>query len=175
MSLGIGGLIAAYVIVGLVLTLLGLFSKWHWVVKALGIVVISAAYVMMYYSIPPLLGWPTDRAVPRKFALLAIYMQDPDPVTGSRGDIFFWASNLAPGADKRPRAYRVPFTPKLKAVFAEANGKLKNHLPQIGETDEPDKGPFGVPKDWSRIGQKSINFEFHDMPQDLPPAKAVPQ
>lgn len=175
MALGVGGLVAAYVIAALVLTLLGLFSKWHWTIKAVAVVVVSAFYIVMYYSVPPLLGWPTDRAVPRRFALLAIYMQDPDPVTGRRGDIFFWATDMAPGADKRPRAFRVPYTPKLKAVFDAAKGKLKNHLPQMGESDEPDKGPFGMPKDWSRIGQKSINIQFLDMPVNAPPSKGAPQ
>ena len=175
MSLGVGGLVAAYVIVALVLTLLGLFSRWHWSIKALGVAVVSVSYILMYYSVPPLLGWPTDRAIPRKFALLAIYLQDPDPVTGRRGDIFFWATDMAAGADKRPRAFRVPYTPKFKAVFQEAQGKLKNNMPQLGETEEPDEGPFGVPKDRSRIGQKSVNIQIRDMPEDLPPSKGAPQ
>ena len=175
MSLGVGGLVAAYVIVALVLTLLGLFSRWHWTIKMIGVTLVSASYVLMYYSVPPLLGWPTDRAIPKRFTLLAIYMQDPDPVTGRRGDIFFWATDLAPGSDKRPRAFRVPFTPKLKAVFKEAQGKLKNNLPQVGELEKPDEGPPGVPKDRSRFGQKSVNLQFRDMPEDLPPAKGAPQ
>ena len=69
----------------------------------------------------------------------------------------------------------MPFTPKLKAVFKEAQGKLKNNLPQVGELEKPDEGPPGVPKDRSRFGQKSVNLQFRDMPEDLPPMKGAPQ
>ena len=66
MSLGVGGLVAAYVVAALVLTLLGLFSRWHWIIKVIGVALVSASYILMYYSVPPLLGWPTDRAIPKK-------------------------------------------------------------------------------------------------------------
>ena len=73
--LGTSGLVAAYVVVALLLLVLNLNTRWSWVVKASAIAVVSALYVVTYYSIPPLLGWPTDQALPKRFLLLAVDVQ----------------------------------------------------------------------------------------------------
>jgi len=170
LSFGHAAIVAAFVLVGLALLLLSLFSRWHWRVKAGLIVLTSAAYCACYFAIPALLGWPTDREVPRRFNLLAVYIQEPDKRTGEAGHVFFWASDLDPDADQRPRAYKLPFSPGSKSVFQEGQGKLRQNIPQIGEA-EPEDVLHGVPSDRQQLGQKSVKIKFRDAPPAGPPSK----
>ncbi len=170
LSFGHSAIVAAYVVVALGLMLLCLFSRWSWQTKVGMVGLVTAAYLAVYFSVPALLGWPTDRAVPKRFGLLAVYIQEPDKQTGEAGDVFFWATDLDPDADQRPRAYRLPFTPELKAVMQEGQGKLRQNIPQIGEA-EPDDEVHGVPSDRQQLGQKSVKIKLRDMPPAGPPSK----
>ena len=109
--LGKSGLVAAYVIVALLLISLNLYTRWSWRVKALLIGIVSALYLVTYYSLPPLLGWPADEELPQRFNLVAVYVTEPDKSTGAEGEIFLWATDMAQGPrGAEPRAYRVPFS-----------------------------------------------------------------
>lgn len=170
--LGTSGLIAAYVLVALLLLIVALYTRWSWRIKALMIVVVSAFYLVSYYSLPPLLGWPTDAALPKRFNLVAIFVQEPDKTSGAPGEIFLWATDLAAGPIRgEPRAYRVPFTEGLHARVVEAGNKMRKGLPQIGEVTEEKKGPSGRPTDQSQGGMKSVAIEFFDLPDPLFPEK----
>lgn len=173
MIFGHGAIVSAFVLVATVLLGLSLYSRWSLRVKVAGIAVVTAAWLAVYLALPHLLGWPTDSQVPRRFYLYAVYLQDPDPSTGEAGSVFFWARDLAPGADPRPRAFRMPFKASYKSVFEEAQGKLRQNIPQEGEIEIADE-PEGVPLDWTRIGQKSVKLKFKDAPINLPPTKGTP-
>lgn len=173
MNFGHGAIVSALVVTALILLGLGLYSKWSFRAKVCAILLVTATYVLVYFSLPRMLGWPTDRQVPRRFNLLAVYIQDPDKTTGEAGSVFFWAGDLAPGADPRPRAYRMPFKASFKSVFQEAQGKLRQNIPQEGEIDLDDEKQ-GVPLDWTRLGQKSVKLKFKDAPINLPPSKSAP-
>ena len=170
LSFGHGAIVAAYVLVALSLLLLSLFSRWTWRVKTLLVVTTTAAYCACYFALPALLGWPTDRNVPKRFNLIGIFIQEPDKRTGEPGNVFFWASDLDPDTDQRPRAYRLPYSLKTKAVFQEGQGKLRKNIPQVGEVEEDDE-VHGVPQDRSELGQKSVKIKFKDAPPAGPPSK----
>jgi len=173
MQFGYGAIVSGFVIVTLALLGLGLYSRWSLRVKIAGITLVTVAYLLVYFSLPRMLGWPTDRQVPRRFNLYGVYIQDPDRTTGEAGSVFFWAGDLAPGADPRPRAFRMPFKAAFKSVLQEAHGKLKQNIPQEGEIELDDE-PQGVPLDWTRLGQKSVKLKFRDAIANLPPSKEVP-
>lgn len=170
LSFGYAAIVAAYVVVATALLLLGLFSTWQWRLKAGLVLLVAAACCALYFSLPAMLGWPTDRAVPKRFNLLAVYIQEPDKRTGDAGSVFFWASDLDPDADQRPRAYELPFSLRLKTTFQEGQGKLRKNIPQVGET-EPDDEVHGVPTDGKQLGQKSVKIKFRDAPPAGPPSK----
>lgn len=170
LTFGHAAIVAAYVVVALALLLLSLFSRWHWRVKAGLVAITTAAWCACYFALPALLGWPTDRAVPQRFNLIGVFIQEPDKRTGEPGNVFFWASDLDPDADQRPRAYRLPYSLSTKAVFQEGQGKLRQNIPQVGEVDEEDK-KLGVPQDRGQLGQKSVKIKFRDAPPAGPPSK----
>lgn len=166
------GLVAAYVLVALLLLGVVLYTKFSWQLKALAVVAVSAFYLITYFSFPPLLGWPTDADVPKRFNLVAIYVQEPDKTTGDTGEIFLWLTDLEKGpARNEPRAYRVPFNGDLHAKVVEAGTKMRKGLPQLGELVDENLGPSARPTDESRGGQKSVDIEFFDLPDPLFPEK----
>ncbi len=170
--LGTSGLVAAYVVVALLLLLLNLYTPWSWRVKATLIAVVSLFYAVSYFSLPPLLGWPTDAELPKRFNLAAIYVQEPDKSSGREGEIFLWATDMAEGPrGAEPRAYRVPFSGELHARVVEAGNKMRKGLPQLGEVREEQVGPHAKPTDETQGGQKSVAIEFFDLPDPLFPEK----
>ena len=104
-SLGVAGLIASYIVIAILLLSLNLYSRWRWPVKAFAILLVSAFYVVSYRSIPPLLGWPVGQDLPKKFNLVAVYVAEPDKVTGDEGEIFLWLTSLDQGfKNLKPRS-----------------------------------------------------------------------
>ncbi len=171
-TLGAAGLIAAYVLLGVLLVSLNLYSRWAWPVKIFGIVLVAVFYGVTYRSIPPLLGWPTQQNLPERFNLLALYVQEPDKATGDEGAIYMWVTDLGRGfSNVRPRAYEVPFSAELQQKAVEAGSKLKKGLPQLGETKEAELGPNGQPRDTTEQGQASVSIDFYDLPDPLFPEK----
>ena len=170
--LGQSGLIAAYILIALLLVSLNLYTPWSWRVKASLIVIVSGFYLVTYFSLPPLLGWPTDDALPQRFNLVAVFVREPDKSTGAEGEIFLWATDMAKGPrGVEPRAYRVPFTGELHAKVVEAGNKMRKGLPQLGEINEEQLGPHIRPTDATHGGQKSMAIEFFDLPDPLFPEK----
>ena len=170
--LGKSGLIAAYIIVALLLVSLNLYTRWSWRVKAALVVIVSAFYLVTYFSLPPLLGWPADETLPKRFNLVAVYVQEPDKSTGAEGEIFLWATDMAKGPrGAEPRAYRVPFSGELHQKVVEAGNKMRKGLPQLGELSEEPLSRPDRPTDAFRGGQDSVAIEFFDLPDPLFPEK----
>lgn len=173
MTLGIGQLITAYVVLAAVLAGLNLFSSLSWWTKATLVVLTSVSYVVLYYSFAPLLGWPSSSDLPRRFSLLAVYGQEPDRITGAKGNIYFWVQDKTQG-DLTPRAYVVDYDPELHARAKEARQRLQKNVPQIGESGDemPDLMRMGIGKEQNQ-GAKAHKFtvKFFDAPSDAPPAK----
>ena len=166
------GLIAAYVLVALLLIGVTLYTSFSWRLKALLVVAVSAFYIVTYQSFPPLMGWPTDAELPKRFNLVAIFVQEPEKTTGDPGEIFLWLTDLEQGpARNEPRAYRVPFNGDLHAKVVEASTKMRKGLPQLGELVDENLGPNARPTDESRGGQKTVDIEFFDLPDPLFPEK----
>ena len=187
--LGTSGLVAAYVAVALLLLVLNLNARWSWAVKASAIALVSALYIVTYYSIPPLLGWPTDQALPKRFHLLAVDVQEPDKASGRSGHIFLWARDLIESNDgAEPRAYRLAYNAALGKTVQDAGDKVRKGMSQIGEvrddmatgaakhataaeTDETQTDVAGKSADAVAGGQSSVVIDFFDTPDSTLPEK----
>ena len=166
------GLVAAFVLIAFLLVAFNLYTNFSWRIKAMLVVLVSTFYIVTYYSFPPLLGWPTDGEIPKRFNLVAIFVQEPDKATGDPGEIFLWLTDLERGPQRNePRAYRVPFNGELHAKVVEAGTKMRKGLPQLGELVDENLGPNARPTDESRGGQRTVDIEFFDLPDPLFPEK----
>ena len=174
MVLNIGQLVTAYVVLAMVLAGLNLYSRLSWRAKAMLVMLTTVAYFVVYYSYAPLLGWPSNTALPMRFNLVAAYGQEPDEQTGRRGSIFFWVTDKS-SMDITPRAYVVDFEPQLHARVIQAMQRKHKSIPQ-GGTVEPDLGRMGVGKE-QRKGYKSQKFKINfadELPETAPTKTELP-
>lgn len=171
MTLGIAGLITAYVLIALLLLSINLYSNWSWPVKAGAIVITTIFYIVSYLSFPPLLGWPTSQQMPERFKLIAAHVEQPDKVSGEEGGIYLWVTRIddltSYGA---PRSYKLPYSNLMHEAVIKASAKLKKDIPQLGELTE---GGMRVDiQDSSKAGVAVENpIEFYDLPDPLFPEK----
>ena len=171
-SLGTTGLIAAYLLIGLILLSINLYSNWSWKVKATTIIITSFFYIVTYYSYPQLLGWPTSDNPPERFRLIASHVKQPDKVTGDEGAVYLWLTEIDDlSANRPPRAYRLQYSNRLHELVINAKSKLDKGIPQLGEFDDKKKSTIGELKEAPRSGQESIDIEFFDLPDPLFPDK----
>ena len=170
MALGITGIIAAYILLALLLLSINLYSKWSWQVKAATIVLTSVFYVVTYYSLPALLGWPTSQKPPSQFRLLAAHVIQPDKEKNTSGTVYLWLSKIINMTElSEPRAYEFDYSAELHEKIINVNAKLDNDIAQIGEFKEPDDIFNEVNE--QRRGVRSIKIEFYDLPDPLFPDK----
>jgi len=169
--LGISGLVAAYVLIGLILLSINLYSNWSWKVKAGTIILTSIFYIVTYLSFPPLLGWPTSETLPERFQLIAAHVQQPNKITGDDGSIYLWVSrieNLA--SPSPPRAHRLEYSNELHEMVIKANSNLNKGIAQLGEAEDQENIIDNV-RDAPRSGQKSVKIQFYDLPDPMFPDK----
>ncbi len=170
MTLGITGIIAAYILLALLLLSINLYSKWSWHIKAATIILTSAFYIISYYSLPTLLGWPTSQNPPTQFRLLAAYVEQPDKEKNTKGAVYLWLSKIINMTElAEPRAYEFDYSAELHEKIINVNAKLHKNIKQIGEFKDPDD-TFNQVNEQKR-GVKSIKIEFYDLPDPLFPDK----
>ncbi len=170
MTLGITGIISAYILLALLLLSINLYSKWSWQIKAATIVLTSVFYVITYYSLPGLLGWPTSQNPPAQFRLLAAHVEQPDKEKNTTGAIYLWLSKVINMTElTKPRAYEFDYSAELNEKVINVNAKLNKNIDQIGEFKEPDDVMNEVNE--QKRGVKSIKIEFYDLPDPLFPDK----
>lgn len=172
MTLGIAGLITAYVLIALLLLSINLYSNWSWRIKAGAIVITTVFYIISYLSFPPLLGWPTSQRMPERFKLIAGHVEQPDKTTNSEGGIYLWVTRVDDLTSYGPpRSYKLPYTDLLHEAVIKANAKLKKDIPQLGEITEEGSMEADI-QDSSRAGVSAKNpIEFYDLPDPLFPEK----
>jgi len=171
MTLGISGLIAAYIVLAALLLSINLYSKWSWRVKTITIVVTSAFYVISYYSFPPLLGWPTNQSLPSHFRLLSTEVHQPDKLSETDGAVYLWLKEIEDITTYvLPRAYVLPYSNLLHEKIISTQSKIDRGIPQLGEYEKDDSMRQEV-LDSSEIGKESLNIQFYDLPDPLFPDK----
>ena len=147
-SLGFIGVLSAYVIVAVLLLSLNVAPRWSWWVKATAIVVTSAFFIVSYYSIIGIMGWPVKDTMPERFQLHWAKIVEPDKLLNTPGAIFLWVEeldmlNIPTGV---PRAFRLPYTVPLddgvnEALEMIASGKEVGGTAE--EYEEEEKNPEG--------------------------------
>lgn len=171
-TLGMTGLIAAYVLVALLLLSINLYSNWSWKVKAGSIVATTLLYVVTYLSFPPLLGWPTGEMPPQRFRLVGADVVQPDKMTGAKGMVYLWVKDLDDlSARSHPRAHKLPYTSDLHEAVLSAKSKLQKGMEQLGEFKLPLDANAREVDTLSRGGQQSVEIDFYDIPDPLIPDK----
>ncbi len=170
MTIGITGIISAFILLGLLLLSINLYSKWSWYVKAFTIILTSAFYLIVYFSFPPLLGWPTTQLPPQQFRLIAAHVSQPNKETGDEGYVYLWLTEIKDMTSTgEPRSYKLEYSNELHQKIINVNAKMEKDIAQLGEFKEPDDAFNQIVEE--KQGMKSVHIEFYDLPDPLFPDK----
>jgi hypothetical protein len=129
---------AAYVVIGVLVLAIGLYSRFSWWVKAAAIVVTSVFFIEAFFATKGLLGWPQSGSLPPRFQLLWVRVVEPDLKTGDQGAVYLWVEavderNVPEGV---PRSYRLPYTRPLADRSTKARDEILRGRPQQGSVEE---------------------------------------
>ena len=163
-TLGVAGLVTAYVALAALLLGLNLHSAWSWPLKSGANLLVVALCWVTYTSWPALLGWPVEEDVPELFYLHAALVEEPDR-------IYFWGTDIERGLGRTvPRAFAVRYTPTLHDRVDKATRKLRKGLPVIGQIVPSEVRPEG-PESLEDVRVRESDITFVDAPQSLVPEK----
>lgn len=150
----------SYVLIALLLLQVLFRSHGSLRLKISLVIVVSLFYVVTWYGVQQLRGWPARQVPPESFRLLAYHVVSPDKRTGSDGKIYLWIKTLKPDDKDDPRAYEVAYSTVLHQSLLNAG---KSSRAQRGTTER--RSGDGAGK------ESGIVFRFEDMPSQSLPAK----
>lgn len=124
----------AYALLGATLLLALSHSRAARAAKIAAILVMSGAYVLVFFSMQGLLGWPAPVRVPDRFQLLWSRVVEPNPALSEPGAVYLWleAIDEANIPDGHPRAYALPYSRALADKLAAAQTEIRQGRPQGG-------------------------------------------
>ncbi|UCE55539.1 MAG: hypothetical protein JSV31_08870 [Desulfobacterales bacterium] len=158
------GLSIAFVIISAIVLWFSIRTPGQIIIKAILIPATVWYGLVLYYTVPNLMGWPISQTIPENSQVLAIRIKEPNPKRNDLGAIYFWV-NIKPSSisseqtlgarlnpksvfsynsKTRPRAYQLPYSRKMHKAIVEAQRKAqgvpgaqirtKKGEPKIGNT-----------------------------------------
>lgn len=139
------GLSVAFVIISAIVLWFSIRTPGKIIIKAMLIPVTVWYGLVLYYSVPNLMGWPISESIPENSQVLAVRIKEPDPKLNDPGAIYLWV-DIKPGSKNseqtlkaqlnpksifsyssktQPRAYQLPYSRKLHKAIVEAQRKAE--------------------------------------------------
>lgn len=144
-----------------------LWSRWPGWMKGLLVAGVAVLYFWGNEVVRNLSGWPAPDALPERFALLAVVIEEPSSKTA--GALYLWVNAIDKGRPvAQPRAYRLPYTKDLHALLNESMKKARQGISQMG-TAVPRQGKKGL--GWLRPGSDEQEVKIRDLPAPQLPEK----
>jgi len=162
-------LVAVNVMVLALLMLVLVFSRLHWTLRLLMVVLVSGSYWIAYQGWDRAQGWPSTNPVPEKFLLHGAVIEEPDKEKGVSGTISLWLSDLTRFKPaEQPRAHTMPYSRKLHTAAQEALRQMRNGELQMG-TVLPDEAARQLQDGFA--GETPTMVEFSNLPKQALPEK----
>jgi hypothetical protein len=172
-------IIVAYVAIAALLLSLNIFSLWRWWVKASAIVISGLFFIVSYFAVTSLLGFPTLANIPERFSLVATRTVEPNKAIGDSGAIYLWVEELN---DKNvpsglPISHRLAYTNELADTVGEAQKRLnagesvegslkrienKALAPSTGQLQSGSRSTLDVPPQWDLLFNGMAPVELPD-------------
>ena len=139
------GLAIAFVIISAIVLWFSIRTPGQIIIKAMLIPATVWYGLVLYYSVPNLMGWPISQSIPDNSQVLAIRIKEPDPKQNDSGAIYFWV-NIKPDSKSpeqtvkallnpksvfsydsktQPRAYQLPYSREMHKAIVEAQRKAQ--------------------------------------------------
>jgi len=139
------GLTISFVIISAIVLWFAIRTPGQIIIKALLIPATIWYGLILYYSVPNLMGWPVSQSIPDNSHVLAVRINEPNPMHNDPGAIYVWVivkpssksseqklaglfnlKNVFSSNKKtQPRAYQMPYSRKLHKAIVEALRKAK--------------------------------------------------
>lgn len=142
MTTAILGLIAGFVFVVVLLLALNLRSSFHWGIKAGSILLALLFYMLTLQSLSGFYGWPSRDALPDKFQLLGMEIQEP-VTEADEGAIFIWLIPMD-SESQTPRSHQLPYSRELHSLLNDAHGRMEFGHTLAGEMASGDGNKGGT-------------------------------
>jgi hypothetical protein len=105
------GLSIAFVIISAIVLWFSIRTPGQIIIKAMLIPATVWYGLVLYYSVPNLMGWPISQSIPDNSQVLAIRIKEPDPKHNDAGAIYFWV-NIKPGSKSPEQTVKALLNPK---------------------------------------------------------------
>lgn len=156
-----------FAVLALLCVLALLWSRWPAWLKGLLVAGLVGFFFYADEVVHKLSGWPSPDALPERFTLLAVVIEEPTNKTS--GALYLWVNAIDNGKPLAlPRAYRLGYTKDLHALLNEGMKKARNGVTQMG-TAEPKQGKKGL--GWLRPGNDEQQIKIRDLPAPQLPEK----
>ena len=135
-------IISLYLLLSTLLLWFLVKSSGHWVAKS--VIIPCAIYfsLAIAWTLPTILGWPSQSELPEKFEFLYAVVHQPIKAFNQEGKIYLWVRgdkeysvwfNLYKPNQKDPQAYEIPYTEPVRKKVQEAMKMVKNGIKVMGE------------------------------------------
>ena len=132
-------LTVTYVFSLFVLLLLLIRSRLSFTARALVILAGSVFYLIHFFSLNTLQGWPSQSSLPEEFTLHAWQVEEPNPAQEQAGQIYLWVQTQEWEA---PRAYALPYSNELHDRLDTAQARHQEGYTQQGQIDGSGSATF---------------------------------
>lgn len=159
--------------VGLTLLVLYLLigSRLPYALRAVVVLLMSVSYFASWHLWQDVAGWPARAVLPDRFLFHAATIIEPDEEKAEPGSIYLWATALTDdGPEDKPRGYRVAYLKATHAQIQEAEARMRNGLPQIGQRKRAAEGQFSVAGAMKRVEEEQ-QFDLGNLPAPALPEK----
>ena len=159
-----------YVAVALLLLVLCLATSWKRWIKVAMIVAVTVTYFIANHTFEDMLGWPTPRELPEKFAIVSVVIEEPNKERGIDGAIYLWISPLDSNRPvATPRAYRLPYLKDTHSQLADVQRKSRQGIRQIGVVE---RAGGGSGSSWFKVNaDNKLKLRVSDAPVTRLPEK----
>ena len=139
------GLSIAFVIISAIVLWFSIRTPGKVIIKAMLIPATIWYGLVLYYTVPNLMGWPISKPIPDNSQVLSFLIKEPNPKHNDPGAIYLWV-NIDPSSKTpqqklgslfnpktvfsytgrtQPRAYQLPYSRKMHKAIVEAQTKAQ--------------------------------------------------
>ncbi len=162
-------LVSSFVLIIALLLSLNFKSNWRWEIKAFVIVLSICFYILNYFAIIEIYGWPSTSKLPEKFKIHSTYIKENDKFLNEPGFILMWLEtldefNIPSGM---PRVYELPYNQELDKRIRAVQKKIEDGVEQAGTAEQVSE--FSRKKDdksKKEESQKEAGAELSDETSD---------
>lgn len=143
-----------------------IYSRLHWVAKAIMIAASLFVAAAMYETFQGALGWPVGDAMPKKFKFISVVVVEPTREPATPGAIYLWYKDPN---HVEPRSIKLPYSRPMHEQMAQAQKKAEQgrggvYMEKKGTKKKSDKP------------QASDNqVEEVEIPDFVPPPSTMPE